>query len=116
MIPSIATVCISGNLLEKLEAIAKAGFRAVEIFENDLIAHPGSPAEVRLICEDLGLKIVTCQPFRDFEGMPAPRRCRRRHPCNPSSSSNSPWTRPQEGNSRRFSARWVSRKQASTAR
>ncbi len=51
MIPSIATVCISGNLLEKLEAIAKAGFTAVEIFENDLIAHPGSPAEVRMICE-----------------------------------------------------------------
>ena len=76
MIPSIATVCISGNLLEKLEAIAKAGFSAVEIFENDLIAHPGSPAEVRRICEDLGLTIVTCQPFRDFEGMPEARRQR----------------------------------------
>lgn len=76
MIPSIATVCISGSLLEKLEAIAKAGFKAVEIFENDLIAHPGPPTELRLICEDLGLKIVTCQPFRDFEGMPAARRAR----------------------------------------
>lgn len=76
MIPSIATVCISGNLGEKLEAIAKAGFRAVEIFENDLIAHPGSPAEVRMICADLGLSIVTCQPFRDFEGMPLARRAR----------------------------------------
>ncbi|MBN8533556.1 MAG: sugar phosphate isomerase/epimerase and 4-hydroxyphenylpyruvate domain-containing protein [Rhizobiales bacterium] len=74
MKPSIATVCISGNLTEKLEAIAAAGFRAVEIFENDLIAHPGSPAEVRRICEDLGLKIITCQPFRDFEGLPEPRR------------------------------------------
>ena len=76
MIPSIATVCVSGTLLEKLEAIASAGFKAVEIFENDLIAFPGSPAEVRRICADLGLTIITCQPFRDFEGMPEARRQR----------------------------------------
>ena len=76
MIPSIATVCVSGTLQEKLEAIAAAGFKAVEIFENDLIAFPGSPAEVRRICADLGLSIVTCQPFRDFEGMPETRRQR----------------------------------------
>ncbi|AMJ60271.1 bifunctional sugar phosphate isomerase/epimerase/4-hydroxyphenylpyruvate dioxygenase family protein [Bosea sp. PAMC 26642] len=76
MIPSIATVCVSGTLHEKLEAIAAAGFRAVEIFENDLIAFPGSPADVRRICGDLGLSIVTCQPFRDFEGMPDSRRAR----------------------------------------
>jgi 4-hydroxyphenylpyruvate dioxygenase len=76
MKPSIATVCISGNLVEKLEAIAAAGFRAVEIFENDLIAHPGSPSEVKRICDGLGLAIITCQPFRDFEGLPEPRRQR----------------------------------------
>ena len=76
MIPSIATVCVSGTLQEKLEAIAAAGFTAVEIFENDLIAFPGSPTEVRRICADLGLTIVTCQPFRDFEGMPEGRRQR----------------------------------------
>jgi 4-hydroxyphenylpyruvate dioxygenase len=73
---SIATVCVSGNLQEKLEAIAAAGFKAVEIFENDLIAFPGSPRDVRRICADLGLQIVTCQPFRDFEGMPAEKRQR----------------------------------------
>ncbi len=71
---SIATVCLSGNLLEKLEAIASAGFKAVEIFENDLIAYPASPAEVRRICDDLGLTIVTCQPFREFEGLPLDKR------------------------------------------
>jgi len=76
VIPSIATVCVSGTLQEKLEAIAAAGFPAVEIFENDLIAFPGSPAEVRRICADLDLRIVTCQPFRDFEGMPEGRRQR----------------------------------------
>jgi 4-hydroxyphenylpyruvate dioxygenase len=73
---SIATVCVSGNLREKLEATAAAGFSAVEIFENDLIAFPGSPADVRRICADLGLSIITCQPFRDFEGMPPERRQR----------------------------------------
>jgi 4-hydroxyphenylpyruvate dioxygenase len=72
----IATVCISGILQEKLEAIAAAGFKAVEIFENDLIAYPGSPADIKRICADLDLTIVTCQPFRDFEGMPNERRQR----------------------------------------
>jgi 4-hydroxyphenylpyruvate dioxygenase len=73
---SIATVCVSGNLKEKLDAIAAAGFKAVEIFENDLIAFPGSPKDVRKMCADLGLTIITSQPFRDFEGMPAQRRQR----------------------------------------
>ena len=35
---SIATVSVSGTLDEKLQAIAEAGFDAVEIFENDLLA------------------------------------------------------------------------------
>ena len=73
---AIATVCISGTLKEKLEAIAAAGFRAVEIFENDLIAFPGTPGDVRKICADLGLTIITYQPFRDFEGMPPEKRQR----------------------------------------
>jgi 4-hydroxyphenylpyruvate dioxygenase len=76
MKPAIATVCLSGGLQEKLEAIAAAGFTEVEIFENDLIAFPGSPADVRRMCADLGLSICTVQPFRDFEGMPEPRRGR----------------------------------------
>ncbi|MBS0246367.1 MAG: sugar phosphate isomerase/epimerase and 4-hydroxyphenylpyruvate domain-containing protein [Proteobacteria bacterium] len=71
---SIATVCLAGNLLEKLEAIASAGFKAVEIFENDLIAYPASPKQVRQICDDLGLAVVTCQPFREFEGLPDDKR------------------------------------------
>ncbi|MGH0348818.1 hypothetical protein [Sinorhizobium meliloti] len=35
---SIATVSISGELPEKLEAIAKAGLEGAEIFENDVLA------------------------------------------------------------------------------
>ena len=44
---SIATVWLSGGLDEKLEAIAAAGFKGVEIFENDLLSFDGTPAEVR---------------------------------------------------------------------
>ena len=68
---SIATVSLSGTLGEKLEAIAAAKFDAVEIFENDLVTFNGTPADVRRACRELGLDIVTLQPFRDFEGMPA---------------------------------------------
>jgi len=67
---SIATVSLSGSLSEKLEAIAAAKFDAVEIFENDLVTFNGTPADVREAVEQLGLDIVTLQPFRDFEGMP----------------------------------------------
>jgi 4-hydroxyphenylpyruvate dioxygenase len=73
---SIATVSLSGTLSEKLEAIAAAKFDAVEIFENDLITFSGTPAQVRQSVKDLGLGIVTLQPFRDFEGMPDSQRTR----------------------------------------
>ncbi|RFU44049.1 bifunctional sugar phosphate isomerase/epimerase/4-hydroxyphenylpyruvate dioxygenase family protein [Paraburkholderia sp. DHOC27] len=66
---SIATVSISGTLVEKLTAIQAAGFDGVEIFENDLLYFDGSPADVRRIAADLGLKIMLFQPFRDFEGV-----------------------------------------------
>ena len=50
---SIATVCLSGGLSEKLEAIAAAGFRGVEIFESDLLSYNGSPADVAKEVADL---------------------------------------------------------------
>ena len=66
---SIATVCLSGTLRQKIEAIAKAGFQGIEIFENDLITHDGSLSELRQLLADHGLKVLVYQPFRDFEGM-----------------------------------------------
>ncbi len=66
----IATVSISGNLPEKLAAIAEAGFSGIEIFEQDFIAHDGSPREVGAMIRDMGLEIYLFQPFRDFEGLP----------------------------------------------
>lgn len=73
---SIATVSLSGDLSEKLDAIAAAGFKRVEIFENDLLSAAMTPVEVARQIEALGLQIVTLQPFRDFEGMPEPQRAR----------------------------------------
>ena len=73
---SIATVCLSGTLPDKLEAAAAAGFEAVEIFENDLLTFEGTPAEAGRLCADLGLEAALFQPFRDFEAMPEPQRAR----------------------------------------
>ena len=73
MLRSIATVSLGGTLMEKLTAIAAAGFDGVEIFENDLMYFDGSPAEVRRIAADLGLRILLFQPFRDFEAAPRAR-------------------------------------------
>src|SRR5690606_16640963 len=41
---SIATVSLSGDLREKLAAIAAASFDGVEIFENDFLAFDRTPA------------------------------------------------------------------------
>jgi 4-hydroxyphenylpyruvate dioxygenase len=71
---SIATVSVSGTLDKKLQAIAAAGFDAVEIFESDFISFDGSASDVAKLCRDLGLSICAFQPFRDFEGMPEPQR------------------------------------------
>ncbi|WP_327725309.1 bifunctional sugar phosphate isomerase/epimerase/4-hydroxyphenylpyruvate dioxygenase family protein [Streptomyces europaeiscabiei] len=68
---SIATVSLSGSLTEKLTAAARAGFDGVEIFENDLLASPLAPEEVRARCADLGLSVDLYQPMRDIEAVPA---------------------------------------------
>ncbi|MFF4833601.1 bifunctional sugar phosphate isomerase/epimerase/4-hydroxyphenylpyruvate dioxygenase family protein [Streptomyces sp. NPDC001315] len=67
---SIATVSLSGSLTEKLTAAARAGFDGVEIFENDLLASPLTPEEIRTRCADLGLGIDLYQPMRDIEAVP----------------------------------------------
>ena len=73
---SIATVSISGELTEKLQAISAAGFDGVEIFEADFLAFEGGPREVGRMIRDMGLEITLFQPFRDFEGLPEPLRAR----------------------------------------
>ncbi|MEO5764362.1 MAG: TIM barrel protein, partial [Casimicrobiaceae bacterium] len=63
----IATVSVSGPLVDKLDAIAAARFDAIEVFENDLINFPGSPADLKRMCDDRGLGIDLYQPFRDLD-------------------------------------------------
>ena len=72
----IATVSISGDFRDKLEAIAAAGYDGIEIFEQDFIAFDGSPADVGRMVRDHGLEIMLFQPFRDFEGLPEPLRAK----------------------------------------
>ncbi len=69
---SIATVCLSGTLEEKLEAAAQAGFDGIELFEPDLIASPLRPAQIRDRLAELQLTLDLYQPFRDFEAVPEP--------------------------------------------
>ena len=76
MLYSIATVCLSGLLTEKIPAIAAAGFKGIELFENDVLMHAGSISDIRKLIEDHDLEVVTYQPFRDFEGLPEPLRSR----------------------------------------
>ncbi len=66
---SIATVCLSGSLTDKLQAAADAGFDGVEIFEPDLVASSASPEEIVALAARLGLTLDLYQPFRDAEGV-----------------------------------------------
>jgi len=66
----IATVSISGNLEEKIDAIAAAGFDGIEIFEQDFISDARSPREIGERIRAAGLHPLLFQPFRDFEWLP----------------------------------------------
>ena len=62
MLRSIATVSISGTLPEAARYCG-GGVSGVEIFENDLLYYTGTPAEIRQLAADLGLKITLFNPF-----------------------------------------------------
>ncbi|WP_298583179.1 bifunctional sugar phosphate isomerase/epimerase/4-hydroxyphenylpyruvate dioxygenase family protein [uncultured Kocuria sp.] len=66
---SIATVCLSGTLEEKMHAAAAAGFDGIEVFEQDLVVSPSSPEQIRELAGQLGLSLDLYQPFRDFEAV-----------------------------------------------
>jgi 4-hydroxyphenylpyruvate dioxygenase len=66
---SIATVCLSGTLEEKMAACAEAGFDGIEVFEPDLVVSESSPEEVRARADRLGLTLDLYQPFRDADGV-----------------------------------------------
>src|SRR5689334_24214939 len=63
---SIATLCMSGTLRDKLEAAAAARFDAVELCEPDFIGFRGTPREVRSMADDLGIAIDLYRPVREM--------------------------------------------------
>src|SRR3954454_10929902 len=65
---SLATLCMSGTLRDKLEAAAAARFDAVELCEPDFLGFRGTALEVRHIADDLGIGIDLYQPFHDIGG------------------------------------------------
>ncbi|MDQ4119341.1 MAG: sugar phosphate isomerase/epimerase and 4-hydroxyphenylpyruvate domain-containing protein, partial [Actinomycetota bacterium] len=64
---TLATVCLSGTLTDKLRAAATAGFDGVEIFAPDLVAESLSPAGIGARCRELGLSVDLYQPLRDVD-------------------------------------------------
>ncbi|GEO94374.1 bifunctional sugar phosphate isomerase/epimerase/4-hydroxyphenylpyruvate dioxygenase family protein [Kocuria turfanensis] len=66
---SIATVCLSGTLEEKMHAAAAAGFDGIEVFEQDLVVSPSAPEQIRDLAAGLGLGLDLYQPFRDAEAV-----------------------------------------------
>ncbi|KAF7564084.1 hypothetical protein G7046_g18 [Stylonectria norvegica] len=91
--PSIATMSLGQPgihpLDKKLAAAAARGFQGVEIYWDDLVAHaklfdPQDPLgqsgddalnmmpaarHIRALCDELGLQIISLQPFRNYDGI-----------------------------------------------
>lgn len=65
---TIATVCLGGDLADKLEAIAAAGFEGVEIYAPDLVQSRLTEKRIGRLARELGLRVVCLQPLKDFEG------------------------------------------------
>jgi 4-hydroxyphenylpyruvate dioxygenase len=66
---SVATTNVPGDLAQKFEQIAAAGFTGIELCEPDLTGFAGSADEVGKLASVLGLTIEVLQPFHDFEGL-----------------------------------------------
>lgn len=71
---AIATTSVPGDLPQKLEAIANAGFQGVELYEPDFTGYSGTPEDLAKLAGDFGIEITLLQPFHDFEGLEAGQR------------------------------------------
>jgi 4-hydroxyphenylpyruvate dioxygenase len=65
----MATVCLSGLLEDKLQAIAAAGFPSVQIAESDLLCCALSPREIGQLAARLNLTIDAYIAVLDGEGV-----------------------------------------------
>ena len=66
---TIATTNVAGDLPQKLEQVAAAGFSGVELYEPDLIGFSGDAREVGKLAKSNALSVDVLQPFHDFEGL-----------------------------------------------
>ncbi|MCM2131382.1 sugar phosphate isomerase/epimerase family protein [Larsenimonas rhizosphaerae] len=64
---TIATVSLGGDLMDKLDVIAQAGFEGVEIFESDIHHSRASTFEIGRHIKALGLRVTALQPMKDVE-------------------------------------------------
>jgi sugar phosphate isomerase/epimerase len=59
----------AGTFVEKLQAIARAGFRAIEPWMDEIVGHVqagGSVKDLHHRCQDLGLSIINVIAFHDW--------------------------------------------------
>lgn len=73
---AISTTSIPGDLPEKLDAIAAAGFTGIELHEPDFTGYHGRAADVARMAEDQRLRINLLKSFNDLEGCTGDRRTR----------------------------------------
>lgn len=66
---AINTVMFSGPLEEKLQAVAIAGFKSIELWGPDLFYYPGGEQKAVELVNQSGLHVSTLQVLRDFEGL-----------------------------------------------
>lgn len=69
---SFSTLCLSGGLVEKLQAISEAGFNSVEVYENDVLHFQGHLSEIRDLCYELGLGVGGFRTEELLEGVAEP--------------------------------------------
>ena len=67
---AISTLSFPDALPKKLEAAAKAGFGAIEIFHDDVVASGMNLADLRDLAGELKLDILSLQSLRDAEALP----------------------------------------------
>ena len=79
-ISGIATISLGSayahDIRSKLRACSEAGFKGIEMFYNDLATSGHAEVDaketaqvVRGVCNELGLRVINLQPFRDYEGL-----------------------------------------------
>ena len=67
---SITSQSLSGDLAEKLDAAAAAGFAGIELSEQDLRSFGGPLSELGRIARDQGLDVTSTGVDVSYEGMP----------------------------------------------